>query len=737
MTQASVMPDFRYRAFISYSHQDKSWAGWLHKALETYAIPKRLVGQTTAAGVIPKRLAPIFRDRDELASATDLGRKVNEALAESANLIVICSPRSAASHWVNEEVLTFKRLGRSERIFCLIADGEPNASGLPGREAEECFAKALRFTIDADGQLTAQPTEPIAADARPGKDGKTNAKLKLIAGMLDIGFDALKHRELQRRNRRMAALATLALIVMAVTTTLAIIAVIARHAAVVASHAAERRQRQAEALVDFMLGDLNDKLAQVARQDIMEAVDDHAMNYFQSLPTTDVTDEALVQRAKALEKIGIVRLDQGHLSAAMTSFQAASKLASSLASAKPADTKRQLVYARILAFIGMTQWDQGQLDTAQQSFESAQRVLQRALTNAANDLPLQFELATVDNNIGHVLEARGRLDEAITPYRSMLTLSQSLVTAKPDNNDWADQLGDAHNNLGKLALMRGDLATAIAEYTADDTIETTLSTRNPRDNEKRDYMVKVHAILGRTQALTGDLETSMRDLQQAVEISAQLTKVDPNNADFQEDLALYSSQLARLRRLSGDLPAAQSLTAQSLAIFHTLTKQDPANVGWQREFAEAQIEQAAQSRAAIHTDAARTQAQAALDILDPLRAKQPDDRATLLATMGAKLLLATVTADAQAAQKLCSDASNTMQAIKSGSTDPRLLALQVEALLALGRKAEAQPLIQQLWSSGYRDAAFVANLQRTQIAYPVNAAFQQKLLAATGRSDRK
>jgi len=737
MTQASVIPDFRYRAFISYSHQDKSWAGWLHKALETYAIPKRLVGQTTAAGVIPKRLAPIFRDRDELASATDLGRKVNEALAQSENLIVICSPRSAASHWVNEEVLAFKRLGRSENIFCLIADGEPNASTLPGREAEECFAHALRFTVDADGNLTDQPTEPIAADARRGNDGKTNAKLKLIAGMLDIGFDALKHRELQRRNRRMAALATLALIVMAMTTTLAIIAVIARHAAVVASHAAERRQKQAEALVSFMLGDLNDKLAQVARQDIMEAVDDHAMDYFQSLPTTDVTDEALAQRAKALEKIGTVRLNQGHLSAALTSFQAALKLAATLAEAKPADTGRQLVYARILAYIGMTHWDQGQLDTAQQSFESAQTVLQRAMPNAANDLSLLFQLATVDNNMGHVLEARGRLDEALAPYRSMLELSQKLVAAKPDDNDWADQLGDAHNNLGKLALMRGDLATAVAEYTADDTIETTLSTHNPRDNEKRDYMVKVRAILGRTQALTGDLETGMRDLQQAVELSTQLTKVDPSNTDFQEDLALYSSQLARLRRLSGDLPAAQALTARSLVIFHALTKQDPANVGWQREFAEAQIEQAAQSRAASEADAARMQAQAALAILDPLRAKQPDDRATLLAAIGAKLLLATVTADAQAAEQLRSDALNTMQAIKSGSSDPRLLALRVEALLALDRKAEAQSVIQPLWNSGYRDAAFVAVLQRAQIAYPVNAAFQQKLLAATGRNEHQ
>jgi len=28
--------EFKYRAFISYSHSDEVWAKWLHKALETY-----------------------------------------------------------------------------------------------------------------------------------------------------------------------------------------------------------------------------------------------------------------------------------------------------------------------------------------------------------------------------------------------------------------------------------------------------------------------------------------------------------------------------------------------------------------------------------------------------------------------------------------------------------------------------------------------------------------------------
>ncbi|MHB1896568.1 MAG: TIR domain-containing protein [Metallibacterium sp.] len=737
MTADPVTTALRYRAFISYSHQDKSWADWLHRALEAYVVPRRLVGQTTLAGTIPRRFAPIFRDRDELASATDLDRKVNEALAQSANLIVICSPHAAASRWVDEEVLAFERLGRGERIFCLIVDGEPNASAMPGREAEECFVHALRYRLGADGALSEECIEPIAADARPGKDGKTNAKLKLIAGLLDVGFDTLKQRELQRRARRMTALAALALVIMAVTTTLAITAVIARNAAEVARQAAERRQKQAEGLVDFMLGDLNDKLVQVGRLDIMQAVDDRAMSYFESLPITDVTDVALEQRARALEKIGSVRLDQGHLPAALVSYRAALKIAAKLADGKPADTPRQITYAEIWSFIGLTHWRMGQLGAAQQDFESAQTVLRRAQTRAPDNLKLQFQLAIVDNNIGHVLEARGQFEAATVQYSRMLALCERLVAAQPGNAVWLGQLGNAHNNLGKLALQRGDLATAVAQYAADDAIETQLVARDPRDNSQRENMLTVRAILGRTLALTGDVAAGMRDLQQAVDFATQLKMVDPNNTSFQEDLALYASQLSRLRRLSGDLPAAHALIAQSLRIFLVLTRQDPSNSGWQREFAEAQLEQAEQSLAAGHVDAAHAQVQAALRILDPLLSRHPDDRATLLATVGARLLLAAVTPDASAARHLRADALQALQAQKNGRDDPRLLALQVEALLALGRQAEARPIIRQLWLGGYRDAALVAVLQRARIDYPVNAPFQQKLLAATGAKLRQ
>jgi hypothetical protein len=123
----------KYWAFLSYSHTDKKWGDWLHKALETYRVPRRLVGSESRDGKVPERVYPIFRDREELPVSADLGSNINEALGESRYLIVICSPRSAQSRWVGEEIKTFKKLGHEDRILALIVDGEPNASdGKPG-----------------------------------------------------------------------------------------------------------------------------------------------------------------------------------------------------------------------------------------------------------------------------------------------------------------------------------------------------------------------------------------------------------------------------------------------------------------------------------------------------------------------------------------------------------------------------------------------------------------------------
>ena len=212
----ALIRQLKYRAFITYSHQDRRMAEWIHKAIENYRVPKSLVGQPGRDGPIPERLFPVFRDRDELSSAADLSSSILEALTQSAYLIVVCSPAATKSRWVNQEIIEFKRLGRSDRIHGLIISGEPNAS------EGGCYPAALRFALGTDGKLDQERSvEPLAADTREEADGKTDAKLKLIAGLLGIPFNDLRRREViaaRKRQQKVQLVAGLMVLLVAMAT---------------------------------------------------------------------------------------------------------------------------------------------------------------------------------------------------------------------------------------------------------------------------------------------------------------------------------------------------------------------------------------------------------------------------------------------------------------------------------------------------------------------------------------
>ncbi len=194
----------KYWAFLSYSHQDTKVCEWLHQSLESYRVPRRLIGRETRDGSIPTRLFPVFRDRDELPGSSELGKNLTEALAQSRYLIVICSPAAARSRWVNEEIRQFKMMGGEGQVLALILDGEPNAADKPNSGLLECFPEALKYRVDASGNLTGQRVEPIAADVRRGRETKSIALLRLIAGLLGVPFDELRQRDRERTRRTIA-----------------------------------------------------------------------------------------------------------------------------------------------------------------------------------------------------------------------------------------------------------------------------------------------------------------------------------------------------------------------------------------------------------------------------------------------------------------------------------------------------------------------------------------------------
>ncbi len=186
----------RYRAFISYSQKDKAWAKKLHQALETYRLPLGVVADVDPT---TRTMGRIFRDDEEMGASESLGKTLEGALDESQTLIVLCSPHSAQSPWVDMEVRRFKQRPDA-RVFAVIIEGAPNS----GDPETECFCPSLRFQVTPDGQLTDIPDEPLAPDWK--KDGLARLKARLSAGILGVSFDDLWQRDKRRQaQRRMLA----------------------------------------------------------------------------------------------------------------------------------------------------------------------------------------------------------------------------------------------------------------------------------------------------------------------------------------------------------------------------------------------------------------------------------------------------------------------------------------------------------------------------------------------------
>lgn len=521
------MPErpFRYRVFISYSHADRVWARRLGRLLETWRVPGRLVGSTTPLGVVPPRLGPVFRDRDELPASFELGATISAALEDSATMVVVCSPAAARSRWVGEEIRTFKSLGRAERIFAFIVDGDPDA----GDGDRQCFPRALRFRVEQDGTITDQPSEPVAADARPEGDGPKRARTRLLAGLLGVGYDALRQREQQRRNRRLAALTAASVVGMGITLGLAV-------SARIAQQDAERRRGQAEQLINYLVGDLHRELRTIGRTDVLESLGDEAMRYFASLSTRDLNDDMLARQAQALTQIGEVRIDQGRLEAALEALREAYDRSAELVARHPGNGG--LLYDRAQAefYVGFVYWNHEELD---------------------------------------------RAEEWLARYRDT---TRALAELDPDRLEWLRERAYGEYNLGVLSFEREDFDRAREVFaSARETMEALRKAGFQPGAIERD-VADAYSWQGSIAESMGDLSVATGHFREALAVYRETVRMHPEDRPLEEEFANVMLHLARVLGAMGQVPEARAVAEESASIHGRLARLDPANVVWQRQY---------------------------------------------------------------------------------------------------------------------------------------------------------
>jgi len=545
----------RFKAFISYSHRNEDWARWLQRSLENYRIPARLIGKTGEFGAIPARVAPVFRDREDLSSATDLSGEVRSAMADSDSLVVICSPAAVRSRWVNDEIRYFRSLGRGDRIYALIVEGDPQADD----EDDRCFPDALFDSVDGS------VVEPLAADVRKWADGKRLARLKLVAGILGIRLDDLRRREMQRRRRNLAIISSATAVILALIAFLAI--------TTIRSRASVKLTRvNIEELLGYMLGDLKD-LAPIVGLEVIDPDDSSSVAYIDGLDLQQLSKAELKQRGARWRYQGLSFRNHGRADDALDAF-GKSRAAYIVLYQKEPDTVSNLFELGQAEFwIGDNHWRRGNLDQAEDSFARYGVITRRLINSDPRNADYVMELSYTFTNLGVLQAARESSDDnkGLRFMQSALEYNQIALMLDPENESYRKELSSALAFLSDAWLETCDLGKAFLLRKENLELSREFLEKAPgAELEKRRVAFAVSGY-ARVQRYIGLLEPFIKGNEESAELLTELAR-ESDNMELLWQAIVRKQMIARILGESGDQDAAVELVSSLVAPFDEMIK---------------------------------------------------------------------------------------------------------------------------------------------------------------------
>jgi len=499
----------RYRAFISYSHVDQAFGRRLHRRLERYVLPKRLVGRETARGPVPRRVAPVFRDREEFSAAGDLTAEVRAALAASGALIVVCSPASAASPWVGREIELFRELHPDRPVLAAIATGEP----------AQCFPAALTIAGGA-------PVEPLAADFRAHADGPRLGLLKLVAGVVGVGLDELVQRDAQRRLVGVTAVTSGAVAVALAMSALTTFAVLAQREA-------ERQRGQAEALVEFMLTDLRDRLKGVGRLDVLTTVNERTLRYYADHKIEDLPPASQARYARILHAMGEDDMTRGDARAALAKFQTAEKVTSRLLVEKPDDPERTWAQGQSEYWLGFHAYWAGDRAKTRARWLNYRGLAARLVARDADVEEYRRELAYAEGNLCSLALRKPRDPPAALRHCSA-SLSEMEATAglAGQRQGLVSDLINRHAWMADAYLANGAPAKALAERVVQERLLEQEMARDPRNTNLKKIWVLLQRDLANLDVGLGKTANARSRLKRSKIAIEEMVDSDPENAEW-------------------------------------------------------------------------------------------------------------------------------------------------------------------------------------------------------------
>ena len=510
----------------------------------------------------------------------------------------------------------------------------------------------------------------------------------------------------QRQRRQRLQLVAAAAVVAVLAIGLAVVSYLAL-AARRSRDEAERRRRQADGLIGFMLEDLRPKLEGVGRLDLLDAVGERALAYYATVPEGLLTDEELDRREQAVRHLAQVHVDQGKLDAALGAARQSMRMAAALTARDPGKASWQSHLAEARGLVGYVLYSKEvSLPEARSMMESGRDIYLRLVAAHRANPEWKRNLISAYLNVGAVCEAVGDVPAALAAQHASIDLALLLLEEHPEDGTTRDTLTDALGFYSTSLEQSGDLRGAVDAREQNMRLLERKLAREPKNAVAKNDLSVSHSYLAGLLIGRGDLAAAEAHQRASLAIGESLA--DPGNATWRSNVATTRSNLGQILLDEGRPAEALPLLDSTVNTFAPLHTTQPENAEWRRHLAAAYTRRGRIFGVLARFDEGRRDLDRARTLYEGLVAANPGG---VVAVRFAELAVARGELEARSGNRAVAE-EQWNEALRrlpplGRRADHRSLSLRARVLLYLHRPEEAKPLLEKLRAMGGHSASLM------------------------------
>ncbi|MBU2979691.1 winged helix-turn-helix domain-containing protein [Alteromonas sp. C1M14] len=319
---------------------------------------------------------------------------------------------------------------------------------------------------------------------------------------------------------------------------------------------AERKRKEAENLMGFMIGDFADKLRSVKRMDLLEGISKQALKYVEqsqqdndqgffspSLPPPSF--ELRFQHALSLQAMAEVRYYRNNVKEAKQFYEEAQTRLTQLLKEAPHHFELLKAAGANAFWLGQIAYDKQDLDTAQQAFSRYTALSNKMVDLYPDNADAQLELSYAYNTLGSVAFEAQNYEQALDYFKQSLVIKKHHLAFLDDTTQAEIYINDTYSWIASTLINLGRLSDAIANIELAEQRARSLYEKNNTNAAVIEAYIYTLERLADYLTLRGNYEKTVSLLLGAKKAVKALLQQDADNSTWNNDNARVTVSLMK------------------------------------------------------------------------------------------------------------------------------------------------------------------------------------------------